>query len=76
MYIIRKGSTPEHIMKPMFNNLFETQKGLRVALGLYEKRMDESKADAENIVNINKAIQLLSQAYDEISAIWENDINV
>lgn len=76
MYIIRKDTTPEDIMKQMFHNFFEVQKGLRVATTLYTRRNSFDKADPENVVNIAKATNLLNLAYDELSAIWENDINV
>lgn len=68
--------TPEQIMKDGFDSFFNAVKCFKKAVPLYKKRNDQSKADPENVVNLNKSILLMNQAYDEISAIWENDINI
>lgn len=68
--------TPEYFMKLGFDYLHYSSKNFEQALPLYIARNDDDKADSYNADNVKRAIKLLSQAYDEISAIWENDINV
>lgn len=68
--------TPEDIMKIVFQNLSETRTLLEKAKVVYKERNDSATADPENVINIDKSILHLAHAYDEISAIWENDINV
>lgn len=66
--------TPEVIMKIAFEKLSETRKLFVQAGYAYEKRNSEAKADKENYVNVLLAISHLAEAYDEVSAIYENDI--
>lgn len=72
----KKMETPEDIMKSAFQKLSETRSLLEKAQLAYKKRNDEAIADPQNVKNIDKSILHLAHAYDEISAIWENDINV
>ena len=65
---------PERKMKIGFESLSKTRNYFEKAIVEYEKRNSEIHADKENVINIKKAIHLLNQAYDEVSAIWENDI--
>ena len=65
---------PELLMKMGFEHLIETTEFFNHAAILYSQR--KASADAENEANVKKAIGLLYQAWDEVSAIWENDINV
>ena len=68
--------TPEELMKDAFMSLFKAQENLRSAVSGYLSRNDDNTADSYNAENVKKALLLMSKAYDEISAIWENDINV
>lgn len=68
--------TPEQQMKIGFDALRTAEDSFRAAVPLYEQRNDDNRADSLNAINTQKAIVLLCKAYDEISAIWENDINV
>lgn len=74
--ILSNMETPEEIMKKAFHNLSETRKYLEQAKQAYITRNSSTTADPENANNIDKSIKHLGNAYDEISAIWENDINV
>lgn len=67
---------PEELMKEGFFTLQTTREYFLKAKIAYDKRRSKEKADFENSINVQKALQLLGQAYDEVSAIWENDINV
>ena len=67
---------PEQIMTEAFEKLSQTRKLLEEAEIAYKQRNSDVKADKENAVNVNKSILHLAHAYDEVSAIWENDINV
>lgn len=67
---------PETKMKQAFSHLTKTREALEAASILYAARNDADKSDPENIANIKLSIGHLGRAYDEISAIWENDINV
>ena len=69
-------NTPEYFMQQGFINLSEARGFFEQALPLYIARNDDNKGDQYNIDDIKRAIMLLDKAYDEISAIWENDINV
>lgn len=69
-------NTPEYFMMHGFNDLNNARVNFEQALPLYIARNDDSKADEYNIQDLKLAIKLLADAYDEISAIWENDINV
>lgn len=68
--------TPEYFMKLGFEYLSYSRKKFEQALPLYIARNDDNRADTYNADNVKRALKLLAQAYDEISAIWENDINV
>lgn len=65
--------TPEELMKQGFENLSKTRDCFEKAVIEYDKRDLPGNV---NSVNIKIAIHRLAQAYDEVSAIWENDINV
>jgi len=69
-------NAPEDFMKIGIVKMLESRYNLSQALPLYVSRNNDNKADSYNSDNVRRAIKLLSQAYDEISAIWENDINV
>jgi len=69
-------NTPEQFMKPGFEHLNQARECFSKALPLYKARNSSDKSDQYNIDDIKRAIMLLDKAYDEISAIWENDINV
>lgn len=69
-------NTPEYFMQQGFINLNEAHRFFEQALLLYIARNDDNKADTYNTDNVKRALKLLAEAYDEISAIWENDINV
>ena len=66
--------TPEEHMKSGFECLFDARSHFEDGMESYLLRMSEVHADAENIVNIKAALKLINSAYDEVSAIWENDI--
>ena len=66
--------TPEQIMKQVFEKLSETRNLLDRAKIEYEKRNDNQRADKENSKNVGSCILYLCKAYDEISAIKENDL--
>lgn len=61
-------------MKQVFDKLSETRELLNKAKIEYDKRNDDSKADKENSKNVGNSILFLCKAYDEISAIKENDL--
>lgn len=65
---------PEELMKLGFGSLSATRSYFKNAVVEYQKRNSSVKADPENAKNVQAAIDLLNKAYDEISAIWENDI--
>ena len=65
---------PEKTMKQVFEKLSEIRDLLDKAKVEYDKRNDDSKADKENSNNITLSILYLCKAYDEISAIKENDL--
>lgn len=66
--------TPELIMKQVFEKLSETRHLLDQAKIEYEKRNNEDKGDYWNAINVGLSIGHLARAYDEISAIKENDL--
>lgn len=68
--------TPEELIKQGFENLSKTRELFGEAFKAYNTRSDFTKADPENAANIKSALHYLAAAYDEVSAIWENDINV
>lgn len=67
---------PEACMKEGFLHLQQTREWLEKAKIEYDKRSNFTKADSENSANVKSALHYLAAAYDEVSAIWENDINV
>ena len=67
--------TPEEVMKEGILSLIKAKKCFEEAVTLYQQRNDENKADKLNSVNTKVAIKCLSNAFDAISEIWENDIN-
>lgn len=69
-------NTPEKFMLPGFIALSEARHNFEQALPLYTARNDDKTADSYNADNVKRALKLMAQAYDEISAIWENDINI
>jgi hypothetical protein len=69
-----KRNTLEKKMELGFNHLRKVREYFDKAIPLYEKRNDDARGDKENIENIKSAIHYLALAYDEVSAIWENDI--
>jgi len=69
-------NTPEYFMMHGFNDLNNARVNFEQALPLYIARNDDDKADSYNADNVKRALKLMAEAYDEISAIWENDINV
>jgi hypothetical protein len=68
-----KKMEPEKLMKEGFESLSKTRDCFEKAVIEYDKR---DGTENVNSVNLNTAIHRLAQAYDEVSAIWENDINV
>ena len=68
--------SPEDFMKIGFAALYQARINFELALPLYIARNDDDKADSYNADNVKRALKLMAQAYDEVSAIWENDINV
>ena len=65
--------TPEELMKQGFESFFKARECFEKAVVEYDKR---DGTENVNSVNLKAAIHRLAQAYDEVSAIWENDINV
>lgn len=65
--------TPEELMKEGFENLSKTRECFEKAVIEYDKRDESGNV---NSINVKVAIHRLAQAYDEVSAILENDINV
>lgn len=65
--------TPEELMKQGFESLSKTRYFFENAVIEYDKRDLPGNV---NSINVKVAINRLAQAYDEVSAIWENDINV
>jgi hypothetical protein len=68
--------TPEELMNEGFENLSKTRELFGEAFKAYNTRSDFVKADPENAANVKSALHYLAAAYDEVSAIWENDINI
>jgi hypothetical protein len=66
--------TPEQIMKEGILSLIKANNCFEEAVTLYEQRNTEKTADKLNAENVKEAISKLSEAYDCISEIWENDI--
>ena len=63
-------------MKEGFDQFFAARDNFKLAVTAYQKRNDENKADKENVINMSEAIGYMNKAYDCMSEIWENDINV
>jgi len=74
--IVNNMNTPESFMLPGFVSLNQARQNFEQAVPLYIARNDSDKGDEYNIQDLKRALKLLADAYDEISAIWENDINV
>jgi len=68
--------TPEKVMKKGFEHFHKANEYFTDAIVLYSNRNNFLKADNLNAANVKKATLLMAQAFDEISAIWGNDINV
>lgn len=68
--------TPEKLMKEGFENLSKTRELFAEAFKAYNTRSNFVKADPQNAANVKSALHYLAAAYDEVSAIWENDINI
>lgn len=66
--------TPEKVMKKGFGALSIAKHCFEAAVSMYEHRNNEQKADKENAVNIKAAVEYLNKAYDEVRAIYENDL--
>ena len=64
---------PEELMKEGFESFFKTRDCFLKAVTEYNLRDGSENVNSVNIMN---AVHCLSQAYDEVSSIWENDINV
>jgi len=64
----------EDVMKAGFECLAQARRNFELAITLYKQRNDEKKGDFFNARNVSTSVSLLADAYDEISAIWENDI--
>jgi hypothetical protein len=62
--------TPKELMKEGFEHLSKTRECFEKAKGLYNDR-----GDNVNLHNVANALGFLAAAYDEVSAIWENDMN-
>ena len=60
-------------MKQAFDCLFLAIHRMKRAERKYRKRMQG--ADKENADNVARAIEFMNRAYDEVSAIWENDMD-
>jgi len=64
---------PVELMKEGFESFFKARECFEKAALEYDKTAGYETLNAENV---KAAIHFLSKAYDQISAIWENDINV
>lgn len=71
---MKRKINPEKVMEQGFKHLSKARQYFERGAELYDKRNEEAKADVENAKNTRTAIQLMAKAYDEVSAIWENDI--
>jgi hypothetical protein len=65
---------PERLMSVGFSMLKEAKGYFKKAAIEYEKRDSDAKVDKQNFTNVWSAIRLMDQAYDEVSAIKENDL--
>lgn len=68
-------NTPESVMAKYFETLNQARKLLEQAETLYKQRDNDCKGDKFNAINCRKSILHLAHAYDEVSAIKENDID-
>ena len=60
----------EEVMRKAFESLAKTKELMKEAEKLYIER-DE----VLNSVNVSTAVEYLSEVYDYMSEIWENDLN-
>ena len=67
--------TPEQVMRQAFESLAKTRELMKEARKEYLSRNSTDRADSINAMNVDAAIEHLSEAYDCISEIWENDLN-
>jgi hypothetical protein len=66
--------TPEDLMKQGLESFFNAREFFEKAVIEYAKRGSIVRADIQSTANVKSAISFLAKAYDEISEIWENDI--
>jgi hypothetical protein len=69
-----KYEKPEMLMADGFDHFFTARETFENAVESYKERNCEETADSINAVNVGNAIHYMARAYDELSAIWENDI--
>jgi hypothetical protein len=69
-----KYEKPEMLMADGFDHFFTARECFENAVKAYQERNCEETADSINAVNVGNAIHYMARAYDELSAIWENDI--
>jgi hypothetical protein len=67
--------TPEELMKEGFEYLSKTRECFEKAKAAYDSRANFVKADPKNAANVKSALHFLAAAYDEVSSIWENDMD-
>ena len=67
---------PEKIMKEGLEAFFKARECFKKAILAYKNRGDEAKGDTYNAINVASAIKFMANAYNDLSEIWENDINV
>jgi hypothetical protein len=65
--------TPEELMKEGFESFFKARECFEKAALEYDKVTGYDTLNAENV---RAAIHFLAKAYDQVSEIWENDINI
>ena len=66
--------TPETLMKFGFQSFFDAKECFKQAIVAYKERGNEEKGDSCNATNVTNAITNMNLAYDDMSEIWENDI--
>jgi hypothetical protein len=67
--------TPEDYMKQGFESFFKARECFEKAIPMYAERKNEDKGDRYNVINVEEAIRCMALAYDNLSEIWENDID-
>jgi len=72
--IVSPTVTPEMVMKEAFYHYFKARENFERAIPLYKSRNDDFKADSLNTEAVIKTLHYMALSYDELSAIWENDI--